>query len=248
MLNSCGEEGNDVAVDCNTSGLNLQIVSVDYTDCGISNGRIRAGATGGGGPYTFSINSGESNSTGLFENLATDYYLITVRDRNNCSISKETFVGSKDGVRAVAFTTNSGCQQSNGSISVTVRNGVEPYTYQLGENGDYQSSNEFFNLPQGTYSLWVKDSYECGLGIYVDILSGVSFKNEIEPIISASCATANCHDGTVEPDLSTLSGIQSHSHAVLSSILDKSMPPVTALNADDILRIECWIKDRAPDN
>ncbi len=247
LYTGCGG-GDEVQVSCDESGLKIQVTEVDYTDCGAPTGRIRVSGSGGSAPYSFSLNTGQSNSTGIFENLNTDYYVITVRDKNGCSAEVETFVGSNEGIRAVALTTNSGCNENNGSIIVTARNGVEPYKYQLGENSNYQDSNEFYDLASGSYSIWVGDANDCFIGVYVDILSGISFENDISGIISASCASSGCHDGSIDPDLSTLQGIKSNSEAVLATILDKSMPPDVPLSADEILQIECWIKDGTPDN
>ncbi|MCA6074815.1 hypothetical protein [Fulvivirga sedimenti] len=248
LFTRCGGDGDDVQVNCADTGLKIQVTAVDYTDCGIPTGRIRVVGSGGSEPYSFSINSGESNTTGVFENLNTDYYTIIVRDKNGCTAEVETFVGSNEGIRAVAFTTASGCNETNGSIIVTARNGKEPYKYQLGENSNYQDSPEFYDLASGSYSIWVGDANDCFIGIYVDLLSGISFANDINDITSASCASSGCHDGSVNPNLSTLQGIQDNSQAVLASILDKSMPPDVPLTPDEIFQIECWIKDGAPDN
>ncbi len=247
LATGCGEEA-EQQIDCSSSGLTVDIQSVDYADCGLENGRITVGGSGGSPPYSYELDNGMTSSEGIFEDLATNYYKITIRDKNNCTAEKQTFVGSNDGVRAVAFTTPSGCGESNGSIIVTARNGIEPYKYQLGENSDYTDSNEFHDLPAGSYSVWVRDANDCGLGIYIDVLSGVSFADNISGIFSSSCSTSGCHDGSTDPDLSTLKGIQDNSEAVLNSVLNKTMPPVTPLSGEEIRNIECWIKDGTPDN
>ena len=248
LVTGCGSEDGEQQIDCSAAGLMVNIQRVDYADCGLENGRITVDATGGTSPYTFELDNGMTSSTGVFEDLATNYYTITVRDKNNCSMQRQTFVGSNDGVRAVAFTTPSGCGGTNGTITITARNGVEPYKYQLGENSDYTDSNEFNNLQAGSYSVWVRDANDCGLGIYIDVLSGISYENDISGIFASSCSASGCHDGTTDPDLSTLKGIQDNSEAVLTVVLNKSMPPVTPLSGEEIRNIECWIKDGTPDN
>ncbi|MEJ2003774.1 MAG: hypothetical protein P8X57_02155 [Cyclobacteriaceae bacterium] len=248
VMQACSGEESEQQIDCSASALEVEILSVDYTDCGFENGIIRVNGSGGTPPYTFTLDNGLSSDNGIFEELATNYYTVTVRDANNCSAQRQTFVGSNDGVRAVAFTTNSGCDESNGSIFVTARNGVEPYKYQLGENSDYTDSNEFHNLPAGNYSVWVRDANDCGIGIYVDVLSGVSYQETISGIFSSSCASTSCHGGETGPDLTTLDNIQDNSEAILSSIVNKTMPPDQSLSGDEIRKIECWIKDGTPDN
>ncbi len=48
---------------------------------------------------------------------------------------------------------------STGSIAITATGGTRPYQYSINGDKNYKTTNEFFNLPAGTYSeIWVKDS------------------------------------------------------------------------------------------
>lgn len=55
-------------------------------DC--NDGKIAATAIGGIGPYTYSINGGQFQSSGIFNDLIPGVYIITVRDANGCEVSR----------------------------------------------------------------------------------------------------------------------------------------------------------------
>ncbi|TAK30116.1 MAG: propanediol utilization protein, partial [Saprospiraceae bacterium] len=60
----------------------------------------------------------------------------------------------------VAITQNIACHNDNDAIiTVTVAGGTAPLQYSL-NNGAFQSSNIFDNLPEGSYSVQVKDANE----------------------------------------------------------------------------------------
>jgi len=55
------------------------------TPCAAATGSIVATASGGTGPYTFSINGGAFQSSNTFNNLNTAQYFITAKDVNGCT-------------------------------------------------------------------------------------------------------------------------------------------------------------------
>jgi hypothetical protein len=69
------------ALTCNVSG-SAQVLQQPSN--GNSNGRVQLNASGGTGPYTYQL-GGQSNSTGLFENLGAGSYNFTVTDSKSCS-------------------------------------------------------------------------------------------------------------------------------------------------------------------
>ena len=159
-------------IDCSLVSIDLRVAGVDYADCGLANGKVFLRVNGGEEPYAYSL-KGEAQAGALFSELRSDFYTFYVADRNGCTDSVTTFVGSKEGVTATAKITASGCEDDKGMIEVTARNGVEPYRYQLGENGDYTTSPVFENLPSGSYSIWVADGNDCrSHGILLDVGPG----------------------------------------------------------------------------
>ena len=93
---SCSKSGNDKAADpC--AGVTV-VVSANATaaDAGSSNGGVTATATGSTG-FTYSINTGAFQSSGVFTNLAAGKYNITAKSAGGCTGTINVTVVSKDG-------------------------------------------------------------------------------------------------------------------------------------------------------
>lgn len=70
----------------------LALLSNDSAKCyGESTGRIRAQASGGTFPYTYSYN-GSSNTTGIFSNVPAGVHSVVVTDVNGCSATLSTVI------------------------------------------------------------------------------------------------------------------------------------------------------------
>ncbi len=247
ILAGCQSESEDPQIDCSVSTLSVSVSTVTNTTCDQLNGEITVSASGGSGNYEFSLSGGGQNSTGTFENLAAGGYTITVDD-GDCTASVTTSVNNEGGViiDEVALQA-SGCDESNGMVTVTASEGIGPYQYAIGE-GDFQDENEFSGLSQGTYLLRVNDSQNCEITQEVHVLSGVSWENDIKAIIDANCAVPSCHGGTQSPDFRELSNVQSNATNIKTRTGNGTMPPVGSLPAEMIQAIACWVDDGAPNN
>ncbi len=72
--------------------------------------------------------------------------------------------------------TNPGTTNDDGQIAITAEKGTQPYTYSI--NGtDYQESDTFTGLSEGTYSVYVKDANDS-----VDSIEGIVLKATV-PVI-----------------------------------------------------------------
>jgi gliding motility-associated-like protein len=115
--------------------------------CGESNGVIVTGAiTGGGAPYTYSINGGPAQSSNTFTGLLAGSYTITVTDNAGCSTTQVVNVGQVLGVNA-AFTAN----PPSGASPLTVNfsngsTGASNYIWDFGDGG-----NSLLNNPSNIY-------------------------------------------------------------------------------------------------
>ena len=133
---------------------------------GASNGNIIATASGASG-FTYSLNGGAFQATGQFANLAPGSYTVTAKSSAGCTGSASftlTATGGCTGVTINITATPTGttpCVSGSGSISVAASGGTAPYTYSLNNSSQFQSSNTFSNLNQGTYSIGVKDANGC---------------------------------------------------------------------------------------
>ncbi len=122
VLNSCSDSSDDA--DPCTNGPQINIDNNISSVIGKSTGEIIVSATGGSGPYMFSIDGVNFQNSGSFSGLAGDNYTIVVNDANACASSKmetvtevpEVFYANE--IRPIIDTNCqlSGCHGSNTSI------------------------------------------------------------------------------------------------------------------------------------
>ncbi len=129
--------------------------------CGSSNGAIQAQASGGTAPYQFSIDGINYATTAVFSNRPPGNNRVYAKDASNNIATRDVFVPNTAGPQITAAdTTSTGCDNKSGKITVAAANGTAPLMYSI--NGTaYQTAPQFTGLPQGTYTVWVKDAIGC---------------------------------------------------------------------------------------
>ena len=165
---------------------------------GQTNGSITATATPGTG-YTYSINAGAYQASGVFSNLGAGTFTISAKNAIGCLGSTQVTLSASNPCAGITINvaTNSvniipGCSPANtGSVTVTAT-GSTGFTYNK-NGGNYQSSNSFTGLVAGSYVIGVKDVNGCLNSTTVVIgnaTAGPNFTN-VRTIIRAHCG--NCH-------------------------------------------------------
>ncbi len=235
----------ELIVDCSK---NPFIITINTTvaDCGLNNGSALITLTGGQPAYKFQINELVQNNN-LFINLAAGNYTVLVFDINNCSAEQEFIVDNKDGVTASVKSTLAGCETSQAIITVMADNGNAPYEYRLNSQVP-QSSNIFNNLPAGSHTITVMDSIGCEFIIEEKVLSGLSYVQDIQPILMNTCAVTGCHNGSQFPDLRVLANVQNNKVNIRGFTQSGFMPLEGSLTQTEIDALACWIDDGAIDN
>lgn len=218
-----------------------------------SNGNIIATASGGTGPYTYSLNNGAFQSTGQFANLAAGAYTITAKSSNGCTGSKSftlTAASPCPGITITITPTITGttpCVSASGLITINASGGSIPYTYSL-NNGTAQSSSTFQGLNNGTYQVTVKDANGC-----TATLTGISVASRTEgpkfaavkALIQANCVS--CHNASSASggaNLSTDCSIVSAKDRIKARAVDGQPSPMPAgglLPASERQKITDWI-------
>ncbi len=117
---------NSVLVEIlNSEGVNIDDLTIENAGCDSSLGSIEISASGGEEPYSFSLNSGNSQQSNLFSNLAPGSFDVTVTDASGCAttqnVSLTSGVSYSGAIQAIIETNCaiSGCH--NGSISPDLR-------------------------------------------------------------------------------------------------------------------------------
>jgi mono/diheme cytochrome c family protein len=253
ILASCGKDSTTPPPDpC--ANVTIDITGNITSPTGTaSNGNIIATASGGTGPYTYSLNNGTFQSTGQFANLAAGAYTITAKSSNGCTGSKSftlTAAAPCTGVTITITPTITGttpCVSASGSISINASGGATPYTYSL-NNGTMQSSSTFQGLNNGTYQVTVKDANSC-----TATLTGISVASRAEgpkfaavrTLIQTQCVS--CHNATTANggvNLSTDCNIVSAKDRIKARAVDgqpSPMPVGGLLPASERQKITDWI-------
>jgi hypothetical protein len=128
---SCADHKLPAPIQCDDDPITLELISVVDTDCGVNNGSIEVSARGGSGNYLFRINEGEPQTASVFIDLGAGLFEISASDDNNCIGTLGVTVQNKDGLNITFQTTDAGCKDFNGTITIEAFNGVEPYQYKL---------------------------------------------------------------------------------------------------------------------
>jgi SprB repeat len=80
---------------CSGVTITVNNTATGTTPCEANTGMITATASGGAGGFTYSLNSGAFQSSGIFTNLAAGNYTVTAKDANGCTgVSAATTVNS----------------------------------------------------------------------------------------------------------------------------------------------------------
>lgn len=161
---------------------------------GYCNGMVEIGVDGGTPDYSFEWSNGRT--TQQITDLCAGDYTVTVTDANGCQANYTTTVEDVDLQLVVDDITHVTCQgQNNGSITVHMTGGNEPYTY-LWENGE--TSPSLSNLEAGMYSLTVTDFNSCE---YIDSIE-VNYQFSITTSM-ADTALVSCNSLSQGPQTGT---------------------------------------------
>lgn len=132
------------------------------TSMGANDGTATAAPAGGVGAYSYTWSNNETTQT--ITNLAPATYTVTVQDENGCTDVQIVVVNAFNcAVTAQPAATPVLCfGQNNGTMSVNLSGGAEPYTYNW-SNGE--TTPMISGLAPGTYTASVTDANGCGVTV-----------------------------------------------------------------------------------
>jgi hypothetical protein len=252
--NGCTGTGNFNLVATNPcTGITISVTATttNPTTGGGTNGSIAASATGGTGPYTFSLNGGAFQASGTFNNLGAGNYIVVARDANGCTGTNNfSLTDPCTGVTITVNTTvtgNTPCQAGNtGSITATASGGVGPYTFSL-DGGAFQASGTFNNVSTGNHTVTARSSNGCTGSTTTavnDLPAGPLFM-QVRDVLQNNCVI--CHNPgnpngnmiwTVDCNIVQFQD-RIHARAVLG--VPSPMPPTGLMPASERQKIVNWI-------
>ncbi|MFY0600831.1 MAG: SprB repeat-containing protein [Cyclobacteriaceae bacterium] len=222
-------------------------------NCSAADGQLVVNVSGGTGVYTYSIDGAAEVSSNTFSELTAGDYTIVVKDDTGCTTQVDANVGVDNGdISQSISATVSGCGTSLATISVDATGGNGTYSYSL-DKSDFVSTGEFQDVSAGMHSVTLKDGNGCETVDEIQVLSGVSLKDDVATIISTNCATnSGCHATGASgsrPVLETAQQIIDKADRIMIRTEAKTMPPSGgSLTNAQIATIACWVEDGTLNN
>lgn len=256
QLPGCSSDDVAPAVDCSVSGLVLNLTSKSNpTSCTSPDGSIAVTGNGGTGPYQYKIDSGPFQDGSTFSNLAAGSFQISIKDANGCENTISVELSSPGNLAITSVVANgTTCGGSSGSISVSAT-GSTALNYRI-NSGAFGPASTFNNLTPGNYTITVADANSCTISTTARVLSGVSYVNDVRPILQSSCGLNNsgCHSSSAGSDLNNYNSVRLRAGQIKTRIsLPEGNPSLmpkgrSRLPQSEIDRITCWVDDGAPNN
>lgn len=237
---------------CTGVTINVSGTVVNPSTFGGTNGSINASATGGTG-FTYNINGGTYQATGVFSGLSAGTYTIGAKSTAGCTGSASFTLTNPNPCSGVVITVantiinNTPCLSApNGSISASASGGTGAYMYSL-NSGAFQSSNIFSSLSAGSYTVTARDANSCtgsGNATVVNLSAGPLF-TQVKSVLQANCVS--CHNNTIanggmnwEVDCN----IVNNKDRIRARAVDgnpSAMPPTGLISAAERQKITDWI-------
>ena len=163
MENENCKDSDTLMVDVSEVPTIDNVSEVQPADCQ-PNGQIRIDASGGQGPYRYSIDNGSTfQDAPVFDNLGAGTYTIVVANQDEiCSVSASdeinlTIEGAPS-IVDVNVTPPNECQNTLGEISVAAEstNPADVLEFSIDGGATWQATGEFTDLEEGAYNLAVR--------------------------------------------------------------------------------------------
>jgi len=130
------------------------------TSCGSTDdGTATVSVSGGVSPYVFLWDNNENTSSANM--LAQGIHIVSITDSNDCTTQATVNINSAAEITMSATATPVTCfGENDGSISIEVTDGSEPFLYSL-DGEMYNTSSLLPALSAGTYNVHVQDANGC---------------------------------------------------------------------------------------
>ncbi|WP_136467464.1 T9SS type A sorting domain-containing protein [Flagellimonas onchidii] len=166
-VNNILQQANDYTFLLNEPQLlTVDMEKTDVNCFGGKDGTATATISGGTPPYEVLWSTG--TDTEMVNDLAAGTYFVYVMDALGCEVSGQVIIeqlGSLD-VKIVELENPTCHDAGDGSITVEIIGGVEPYTYSWDSGLEATSIS---GIPQGTYTFQVMDANGCEKSVEIQL-------------------------------------------------------------------------------
>ena len=152
--------GTSTCVNCQSPTATL--TATDASCANLTNGSIAITPDGLNPPYTFETTSGQTNTTGTFQNLAAGDYMVTVTDPTGCQGYFPATITAPDSIAPnVSLQQNVSCfGGNNGVLTTAATGGTGTLNFHWSDTAN-QTTAVASNLVIGNYSVTVTDANGC---------------------------------------------------------------------------------------
>lgn len=207
--NGCELTAVQVLIDPPTFGIDQ--VSMTASNCGFNNGSIEVAANGANGPFTYSMDGGPAQASGLFTNLIAGAYSFVATDALGCQA--QVFLGVND-IEMDGIIIDQGDALcfggSEGWIEVINQAGFDPITYELDNSGVTQTNGTFNGLMAGSHIVTI---YDAGLCIFT-IPFTIAQPDEIQFTTAITDVTCNAGGDGVITFATTTGGTGAYQYSI----------------------------------
>ncbi|WMJ71929.1 PKD domain-containing protein [Cytophagaceae bacterium ABcell3] len=164
--------------------LSLTTEVVDVSCYGDSSGAASVEVSGGIEPFTYSWSTDPEQDTELVENLFAGTYSVIVTDSIGCVDSASVDILEPEVLEVEGETEDVSCYGgADGSASVLVSGGTQPYSYSW-DTSPVQRTSEAIDLMAGEYTVVVTDSLGCSdsLTVIIDQPDGLELEVEASDV------------------------------------------------------------------
>ena len=127
---------------------------------GTSTGVLSVAGAGGSAPYRYSLDGEAFQRDSIFTNLGTDEYTVFVKDVNGCVATTDITIFALGSLAVDGEVTHTTESDGNGSITLSVTGGEQPYQYVW---SDQSTAPSLSDLSMGDYSVTITDAVGCSI-------------------------------------------------------------------------------------
>lgn len=163
---------------------------------GDANGSVQILVAGGSNPYTYTLGMGMSQSSNVFNNLTTGFYVVNIVDDKGCMLDLDFEITSDTEIEiTIDSTADLTCSNDDmGLIIASAEGGNGPLAYSI-DGVNFQDHGEFNDLDGGMYYVYVQDTVGCYDSLGVTLAEPDPFFISVEAT-DVSCNGDN--DGSVQ--------------------------------------------------